>query len=99
MQNLINNAGKRRMSALVRKTNAGFQFSLQSRAVSKEDETTLSQNPTPLPIKGNMTVAIAIGLQYCPFCGTNLQKLVTPLTRERFEILAEEQAKVDNRWY
>lgn len=64
------------MSALVYNTPKGFRFTLQGRAVSKEDELLLSQNPSPmrLPIKGsNLTLAANIALNYCPYCGRDLQ--------------------------
>jgi hypothetical protein len=97
LKNLIESAGQRGISVLVHERSGGFRFSLQSRAVSKEAEVLLSENPTPLPIKGNVTLSANIGLNFCPFCGTNLQTLVTPLTRGRFEALAVEHKRFDER--
>jgi hypothetical protein len=96
-ENLIGNVGQRGISALVYDTPRGFRFSLQGRAVSKEDELFLTHNPspTPLPIKGNMSLSANIGLNYCPFCGRDLQALINPSTKKRFEALAEEHKKID----
>jgi hypothetical protein len=98
-ENLIGNVGQRGISALVYDTPRGFRFSLQGRAVSKEDELFLTQNPTPLPIKGNMSLSANIGLNYCPFCGRDLQTLITSSTKKRFAVLAEEHKKIDQRLY
>jgi hypothetical protein len=102
LKNLIGTAGQRGMSALVYKTPRGFRFNLQSRALSREAELYLTRVPTPLlplPIQGdkNMTVSVNIGLNYCPFCGTKLQTLVTWSTKKHFEALAEEHKKFDER--
>jgi hypothetical protein len=96
-ENLIGNVGQRGISALVYDTARGFRFSLQGRAVSKEDELFLTQNPSAgrLPIKGNMSLSANIGLNYCPFCGRVLQALINPSTKKRFEALAEEHKKID----
>jgi hypothetical protein len=94
-ENLIVMVGQRGLSALVYHTPKGFRFTLQGRAVSKEDELILTQNRswTPLPIKGNVTLSANIALNYCPFCGRALQKLITSKTKARFEALAEEHKK------
>jgi hypothetical protein len=99
LKNLIGNAGQRGLSVLVYQTNAGFRFNIQSRAISMEAEALLTQTPTPLPIKGNMTISANIGLNYCPFCGTKLQKLLKKSTLEKFEALAEEHKSFDKRLY
>ena len=96
LNNLIGNAGQRGMSALVYERPAGFRFNLQARAVSKDVELRLSEAPTPLPIEGNITLSVNIGLNYCPFCGTELKTLVTSSTRKRFETLADEHKKIDD---
>jgi hypothetical protein len=63
-ENLIVMVGQRGLSALVYHTPKGFRFTLQGRAVSKEDELILTQNRswTPLPIKGNVTLSANIAL-------------------------------------
>jgi hypothetical protein len=97
LKNLIGNAGQRGMSVLVYERPAGFRFNLQARAVSKEAELHYSQTPAPLPIEGNIYLSINIGLNYCPFCGTELKTLVTSSTRKRFETLANEHKRFDDR--
>jgi hypothetical protein len=97
LKNLIGNAGQRGMSVLVHDKQSGFRFNLQARAVSKETELRLAQTPAPLPIEGNVTLSSNIALNYCPFCGTELKTLVTSLTRKRFETLANEHKRFDDR--
>jgi len=97
LKNLISNAGERGISALVRKDPEGFRFALQARAVTKEVESQLSQTRTPLPIEGPMSLATSIALNYCPFCGTNLQSLVRWWTKKRLKALAEEHQRFDIR--
>jgi hypothetical protein len=99
LENLIGNAGQRGISVLVYERPGGFLFSLQGRAVTKDVETFLSQNPTPLPFEGNMDISANIGLSYCPFCGTKLQTLITSSTKKRFEALAEKHKEIDERPY
>jgi hypothetical protein len=98
---LIETVGQRGISALIYDTPNGFRFGLQGRAVSKEDELFLSKNPspTPLPTKGNVSLSATIGLNYCPFCGRDLQTLITSSTKKRFQVLAEEHKKIDPRPY
>jgi hypothetical protein len=98
-QNLIESAGQRGMSVLINQTSGGFRFSIQSRAVSSEDEALISGTPTPLPIEGNMTISASIGLNYCPFRGTNLQKLVRSSTKKHFQALAEKHMSIDKCTY
>ena len=97
LKNLIGNAGQRGMSVLVYETPRGFRFNLQSRAISREAELHLTRVPAPLPIEGhnNMTISVNVGLNYCPFCGTKLQSLVSSSTKKHFEALAEEHKKFD----
>jgi hypothetical protein len=90
-KNLIGDAGQRGMSVLVYQTFSGeFRFALQSRAISMEAEILLTQTPTTLPIKGNMTISANIVLNYCPFCGSKLRRLVTRSTKKHFQALAAE---------
>ena len=90
-KNLIGDAGQRGLSVLVYQTSAGeVRFSVQSRAISMEDELQLTQTPTPLPIKGGMTISTNMDLNYCPFCGTKLRKLVTQATKKGFQALAQQ---------
>jgi hypothetical protein len=97
LKNLMDNAGERGMSVLVYERPGGFRFNIQARAVSKETELRYSQTPPRLPIEGNVTLASNIGLNYCPFCGTELKTLVTPSTRKQFEGLANEHKRFDER--
>jgi len=97
LKNLIASAGERGMSVLVYERPGGFVFNLQARAVSKEAEVRYSQTPPRLPIEGNITLATNIGLNYCPFCGTELKTLVTSSTLKQFETLANEHKRIDQR--
>jgi hypothetical protein len=94
-RNLVGEAGQRGISVLVRETSAGFRFRLLSRAVSKTDEVRFSETPLSLPIEGNITLAASIGLNFCPFCGANLQGLVTPSTLGRIRALAKDHKSID----
>jgi len=101
MKSLIANAGQRGISVLVYNTSSGFRFNIQGRAISKEDENRLAQhptpNPTPLTSDGHLTISANCGLNYCPFCGTKLQKLITRSTVGRFQALAEQHSSIDQR--
>jgi hypothetical protein len=97
LKNLIGNAGQRGMSVLVYEKRGGFRFNLQARAVPKDVEVRFSETPTPLPIEGNITLSTNIGLNYCPFCGVELKTLVTSSTGKRFEMLANEHKRFDDR--
>ena len=96
-KNLIGNAGQPGMSVLVYEKQGGFRFNLQARAVSRDAELDFSRTPVPLPVKGNVLLSINIGLNYCPFCGTELKSLVTASTKNHFETLAEEHKRFDER--
>jgi hypothetical protein len=99
LQNLVDNAGRQGMSVLVYENLGTFRFNLQSRAVTKDTETLLSQEPIPLPIEGNICLSVNIGLKFCPFCGTALQTLISGSTQRRFEALAEKHKNFDKRPY
>jgi len=90
-QNLISNAGKRGLAAIVvRRPLARLDFLLQGRGVAYEDEASLGPNH-PLPVR--LTISANLGLQYCPFCGYRLQKLIEK-SPEPFEALAKEHQKL-----
>jgi hypothetical protein len=102
-KNLINNAGQRGVSALVIYNAPGrFRFELQSRAVTREDELLLSQTQMPgslllhnhPPQIEHVALTANIRVNYCPCCGTKLQKLVTFSTKRSFEALADEHKKI-----
>jgi hypothetical protein len=87
------------MSVLVYENLGTFRFNLQSRAVTKDAETLLSQEPIPFTIEGNICLSVNIGLKFCPFCGTALQTLISASTQRRFEALAEKHKDFDERPY
>jgi hypothetical protein len=87
LKNLIGAVGQRGLSVVVHEK--PFGFSLQSRAVSPEDLSRLSQEPTPLPIPGHVTLVASMRLSYCPFCGTKLRRLVPASNLRRFQALVE----------
>jgi hypothetical protein len=96
-RNLIGEAGQRGMSVLVYERPGGFRFYLQSRAVSKTDEVRLAEIRAPLPVEGNITLAATMAVRFCPICGTELRRLVTPSTLRKFRALAEDHKKIDER--
>jgi hypothetical protein len=97
-EGLISHAGERGISALVNTTPDGARFKLQARAVSRGIETFLSENPTPLPAAFGTNVALVANmvLNYCPYCGTRLNSLITPSNRQEFQALAEKHSKIDD---
>ena len=99
LKNLIGNAGQRGTAVLVYNTPQGIRFNLQSRAITREAELRFTAAPTPLPFGDHMTISANIGLNYCPFCGMRLQRLVTWRTKKQFEALAEVHKKFDERPY
>jgi hypothetical protein len=94
-KNLVNNAGRAGISALVRNAQGAFSFKIQARAVSRDEESRLSNHPTPLPTKEPLLLSSNIGLNFCPFCGRELRSLVTSLTKRDFEVLAEKHKRFD----
>jgi hypothetical protein len=100
-ESLINDAGERGISALVYDTADGFKFDLQGRAVSRDTETFLTLNPTPLPAPygPNITLSSNIIMNYCPYCGTKLRSVITPSNRRVFESIANKHASIYKRSY
>ena len=98
-ENLVKNAGQRGMSILIYQRADEFIFNLQARSISKDRENALSRSPIPQNAEGDTTISVNIGMNYCPFCGTDVQTLVNPATRSYFESLAEEHRKYDERPY
>jgi hypothetical protein len=84
-QNLIDNAGKRGIAALVRPTHKGIEFLLQSRGIAFDDESKLKPSSNDLIVN----VEFTIGLRYCPFCGQSLEELVKE-SPEKFAKLADD---------
>jgi len=72
-ENLISGAGRRGIAALVWRDLMGrLSFVLQARAVDFADEMKLPRSDLQL----NLNIASSTGLNYCPFCGYELQKLL-----------------------
>ena len=92
--NLIAAAGQAGISILVLQEPGKFRFQLQSRAVSKEEEDRMSKHPIPLPLQENLKTSLCIALNYCPFCGWQLQSLVKRSTWKAFEAMAKEHKRL-----
>ena len=93
LKNLIENAGGRGLSALVRNIRNELYFSLQSRGLSKEDEMrALSERHR---ISFTINFANDVGLRFCPFCGAELATLITAPGREHFADLAKKHKIFD----
>jgi hypothetical protein len=99
LRSLVDNVGQNGMSVLAYENRGTFRFNLQSRAVTQDVERRLSQKPVPIPIEGNILLAVNIGLNFCPFCGRALQTLISASTRRSFEALAEKHKEFDERPY
>jgi len=65
----IENAGERGLSILVRNTDEGIRFVLQSRGVSFPDQDKVGVMTVDL------NVSTDFGLRFCPFCGQKLEEL------------------------
>jgi hypothetical protein len=94
-RNLVRNAGKAGISALVQDVEGTIKFKLQTRAVSKREEDRLSAHPAPLPLNEALKTSCNIGLNFCPFCGADLHSLVTSSTRVSFRAIAEKHREFD----
>ncbi|WP_284419996.1 MULTISPECIES: DUF1493 family protein [unclassified Bradyrhizobium] len=92
---LVADAGQRGAGVVVSERPGGFVFHLQFRAVSPEDMRTLTEHPRPLGTAGNVTLAAAVQIQFCPYCGTRLSTLVKPSTVRTFRALARDHAAYD----
>jgi hypothetical protein len=82
-KNLVDNSGQRGPAAIVvwRAVNQP-KFLLQSRGIAQEDEPAAQRTAIPLKIN----VSSTIGLQYCPFCGRQLQDLLDAAPAEYAEL-------------
>ncbi len=75
-ENLINNAGKRGLSVLVRMLDGEMFFCLQMRPIDFVDR------QGPVEVKGSMgseylTLSESMGIRYCPSCGKCLADLAS----------------------
>jgi hypothetical protein len=68
-RHLVDNAGERGLSVIVVARSDGLGFSLQSRGVSAVDISAIGVAPVDL------NVASEYGIQFCPFCGFELDLL------------------------
>jgi hypothetical protein len=89
-ENFIASAGEPGIAVLVRKTPERIRFLLQSRGIPFEDESKIRPRHDAPDIKIN--VSSESGLQYCPICGHNLEKLVKA-SPTVFEQLAEKHKR------
>ena len=74
------------MAILVHKTSNEIMFLLQSRGIALADVGRVKSNPNAPDVKINLSSEI--GLQYCPWCGRQLQELIKA-SQEAFEELAK----------
>ena len=99
-KNLISNAGERGLSALVSEIEGAIRFELQGRAIPHPEELDITGVPGAPQIgrSGTVyerwTVSANIALNFCPFCGRNLQKLISKSTKRNFQQLAAEHSKI-----
>ena len=88
---LVNNAGRRGLSALPRNELGLKYFCIQGRACDIEEITELQvlvrEGLITLPF--NLTLITQTGIKYCPFCGYNLGKWIRK-HEKFFEETAEE---------
>lgn len=73
-KNRIEAAGGRGIAILANQTATGVIFLLQSRGIAFEDVKRIEPNSDLPDITIN--VSYEVGLQYCPWCGRQLQELV-----------------------
>jgi hypothetical protein len=89
LENHIRFAGDRGLAVLVQKLSGRFIFSLQSRGIAYRDE--IKIRPAPMDLVIN--VASEVAIQYCPWCGRQLQELVA-LAPSRFSDLANSHERL-----
>ena len=91
---MLESAGNSGISALVVNRSDNITFRMQSRSVSIEDEERFINNDTPLSV--NFKLSFTTGIRYCPFCGTELKKLINEETKQNLLELAERHRQIDN---
>ncbi len=75
LKNFLSMAGDRGHAILVYEVPSGkIGFQFQSRGIAYKDVSKIKPNPNASDIKIN--VSSEIGIQYCPACGHNLEKLI-----------------------
>ena len=92
LKNLLDDAGRRGVSALVRHTDTGINFLLQSRGIDFTDEPKLH----PVDLDLSINISCDIKIRFCPFCGRRLQELIDT-SPEYFDKLAQEHGKFHSR--
>jgi len=95
-ENLISNAGERGLAVLVCKTDAGFKFAVQARAVSFADESNVAK-PSCVTMPTHVTLSESMRIRYCPSCGRKLAELVG-IDPSQFEVLATTHRPFQNNW-
>jgi len=84
----VQSAGVRGFSA-VAQSDCGYRFfCLQARGCDKQDEPKMKNIPKGLDIPNPLTIAMQVGIQYCPFCGTQLATFIAEAGDE-FQVLAD----------
>ncbi len=73
---LATNAGKRGISVIAHAESGYNGFFLQARMCDRIDESRMTNIPKGCEVPKPLTVAMQVGLKYCPFCGSNLGPLI-----------------------
>jgi hypothetical protein len=89
---LLEGAGKRGFSVVARKASGYRFFCLEARACDFEDKFKMKNIPYDCEVPRPLTVAMQIGIQYCPACGSRLDTIIAEHESE-FEEFAEKCKK------
>lgn len=92
LENLLNNAGRDDFAVLAKRTGEYRMFVIQSRACRLEDEAKLQALPRDVELPRPLHVVTQIAIQWCPFCGSTLQELITA-DPDAFDRICEEHTR------
>lgn len=91
LKGLLSEAGAKGLAALVKKSGSQFVMVLQARGLAFADEHLVVADPSP---RDRMwKVSESCGMQYCPFCGAKIERIVAR-DPERFEEMATTHYKL-----
>ena len=97
LKRMIENAGQRGCSIVVNEWNGIIRFWLQLRSITHQQSKELCQELKEKSIGSaieNITNATAHCIEYCPYCGTRLHKLIKKYPKEYRILLASHKAYI-----
>ncbi len=92
LDGLIAQAGQRGFSVVPREEAGLRYFCLEARACDWQDEPRMRNIPPSCDVPRPLTIAMQIGIQYCPGCGARLEPIIAAHERQFAALLQKCEA-------